>query len=65
MLTARGRINDRITGLDAGADDYLPKPFDLNELFARLRALIRRSAGDASNVIQIKDVVIDVAALAP
>lgn len=62
MLTARGRINDRITGLDAGADDYLPKPFDLNELFARLRALIRRSAGDASNVIQIKDVVIDVAA---
>lgn len=62
MLTARGRINDRITGLDAGADDYLPKPFDLNELFARLRALIRRSAGDASNVIQIKDVIIDVAA---
>ena len=62
MLTARGRINDRITGLDAGADDYLPKPFDLNELFARLRALIRRSAGDASNVIQIKDVVMDVAA---
>jgi two-component system OmpR family response regulator len=62
MLTARGRINDRITGLDAGADDYLPKPFDLNELFARLRALIRRSAGDASNTITIKDVVIDVAA---
>lgn len=62
MLTARGRINDRITGLDAGADDYLPKPFDLNELFARLRALIRRSTGDASNTINVKDVVIDVAA---
>jgi two-component system OmpR family response regulator len=62
MLTARGRINDRITGLDAGADDYLPKPFDLNELFARLRALIRRSAGDASNVIDVKGVIIDVAA---
>jgi two-component system OmpR family response regulator len=62
MLTARGRINDRITGLDAGADDYLAKPFDLNELFARLRALIRRSTGDASNTITVKDVVIDVAA---
>lgn len=62
MLTARGRINDRITGLDAGADDYLPKPFDLNELFARLRALIRRSTGDASNVIDVKGVIIDVAA---
>ena len=62
MLTARGRIHDRVQGLDAGADDYLPKPFDLNELYARLRALIRRSAGDASNVIKIGDVTIDVAA---
>lgn len=62
MLTARGRIHDRVQGLDAGADDYLPKPFDLNELYARLRALIRRSAGDASNTISIEDVTIDVAA---
>lgn len=62
MLTARGRVNDRVQGLDAGADDYLPKPFDLNELYARLRALIRRSAGDASNVITIGDITINVAA---
>ncbi len=62
MLTARGRINDRVQGLDAGADDYLSKPFDLNELYARLRALIRRSVGDASNVISIEAVTIDVAA---
>ena len=62
MLTAKGRIHDRVQGLDAGADDYLPKPFDLNELYARLRALIRRSAGDASNVITIGDVTLDVGA---
>jgi two-component system OmpR family response regulator len=62
MLTARGRVNDKVQGLDAGADDYLAKPFDLNELFARLRALIRRSSGEASNVITIREVIIDVAA---
>jgi two-component system OmpR family response regulator len=45
MLTARDRMVDRVRGLDTGADDYLVKPFDLPELFARLRALIRRSAG--------------------
>ena len=42
MLTARSKVSDRIAGLDAGADDYLVKPFDLNEMFARIRALIRR-----------------------
>jgi two-component system response regulator MprA len=47
MLTARNAVADRVAGLDAGADDYLPKPFELEELQARLRALLRRSAGDA------------------
>ena len=45
MLTARDAARDRLRGLDAGADDYLVKPFDLKELFARVRAIIRRSAG--------------------
>jgi two-component system response regulator MprA len=47
MLTARAEIDSRVAGLDAGADDYLPKPFALAELLARLRALLRRSSGDA------------------
>ncbi len=47
MLTARAEVNERVVGLDAGADDYLPKPFDLGELWARVRALHRRSAGNA------------------
>ena len=59
MLTARARVNDRIQGLDTGADDYLAKPVDLNELAARLRAIIRRSQGDASAIITIGDVQID------
>ena len=46
MLTARGEIDDRVAGLDAGADDYLVKPFALRELMARLRALLRRTGGD-------------------
>ena len=49
VLTARDGVGDRITGLDQGADDYMAKPFDLDELAARLRALIRRSAGRASS----------------
>jgi two-component system, OmpR family, response regulator len=59
MLTARDAIQDRVRGLDSGADDYLVKPFDLQELFARLRALIRRAAGQPNNVIQIDDLEID------
>jgi len=62
MLTARDQSRDRVRGLDGGADDYVVKPFDLPELFARLRALIRRSANKTSNVIEIGDVKIDTAA---
>jgi two-component system, OmpR family, response regulator MprA len=66
MLTARTETSDRVAGLDAGADDYLPKPFDLDELLARLRALLRRAAptdepGD-SNDLRIADVRIETAA---
>src|SRR5436189_6361360 len=62
MLTARDRSADRVRGLDTGADDYVVKPFDLPELRARLRALIRRAAGEARNCIEIGDVLIDTAA---
>jgi two-component system response regulator MprA len=48
MLTARAEVDSRVAGLDAGADDYLPKPFALAELLARLRALLRRAAGDST-----------------
>ena len=62
MLTARDQSRDRVKGLDTGADDYVVKPFDLPELFARLRALIRRSANRTTNVLEIGAVVIDTAA---
>src|SRR4029077_9406135 len=62
LLTARDKTTDRVRGLDGGADDYLVKPFDLSELLARLRALIRRSASEARAVIEIGDVGIDIAA---
>ncbi|HTQ49248.1 MAG TPA: response regulator transcription factor [Candidatus Acidoferrales bacterium] len=62
MLTARDQTRDRVKGLDTGADDYMVKPFDLPELFARLRALIRRSADKTTNVVEIGDVKIDTAA---
>ncbi len=62
MLTAKDQSRDRVKGLDTGADDYVVKPFDLHELFARLRALIRRSANKTTNVIEIGGVKIDTAA---
>ena len=62
MLTARDAARDRVRGLDTGADDYLVKPFDLDELLARLRALIRRSANQTRSQLEIGDVMIDTAA---
>ena len=59
ILTARDAVPDRVRGLDAGADDYLVKPFELAELLARLRALIRRAAGQADPVLALGDVAVD------
>jgi DNA-binding response OmpR family regulator len=59
IITARGEVEDRIRGLNLGADDYLAKPFDLDELIARLRALIRRSRGKPSPLLTVEDLVID------
>ena len=59
ILTAQDSIEDRVKGLDAGADDYLTKPFDLEELYARLRALIRRSTGRAEATIRYGDIELD------
>jgi len=62
MLTARGAVEDRIEGLDAGADDYLVKPFAFGELLARLRALLRRGPAERAPEIVVGDIVIDPAA---
>jgi two-component system, OmpR family, response regulator MprA len=61
MLTARAEVDSRVAGLDAGADDYLPKPFALAELLARLRALLRRAANEdeASDVLRFADLEVD------
>ena len=58
LLTARDSVADRISGLDTGADDYLGKPFDMNELFARLRSLLRRSGGIAAPVLVVGELQI-------
>lgn len=61
VLTARDALASRVAGLDAGADDYLLKPFELDELLARMRAVMRRHAGQAASAIQVQDVVLDAA----
>ncbi|MEO8856487.1 MAG: response regulator transcription factor [Burkholderiaceae bacterium] len=62
IMTARDGVDDRIAGLDGGADDYLVKPFDANELLARIRAMLRRAAGRSSPVLCYGELVIDPAA---
>lgn len=62
MLTAKGELEDRVQGLNLGADDYLVKPFDFSELLARLNTIIRRSMGKASPVIIIDDLSLDMSA---
>ncbi len=59
MVTARESIQDRITGLDAGADDYLPKPFSLDELMARIRALVRRGRSLDQPILEVGDLILD------
>jgi two-component system, OmpR family, response regulator MprA len=59
MLTARVEVEDRVAGLDAGADDYVTKPFDLEELLARLRALLRRAGSPSDQVLRFGDLVLD------
>lgn len=61
MLTARDGVKDRVTGLDTGADDYLAKPFEFEELLARIRALLRRELAAKSAVVQVEDLVVDTA----
>lgn len=62
MLTARDEARDRVKGLDTGADDYVVKPFDLSELLARLRALIRRASGQTTSELRIGEVVVNLSA---
>ena len=60
MLTAKDRLDDKVLGLDSGADDYIVKPFEFAELLARIRVLMRRNYGFTTNIIQVDDVVLDI-----
>lgn len=60
ILTARGEVEDKITGLDLGADDYIPKPFSLAELQSRMQAILRRKHGLKTNIMSIQDFEIDI-----
>ncbi len=59
MITAKGEVDDRVAGLDSGADDYLVKPFDMKELIARTRALLRRPQATFNGFVKVQDLVID------
>lgn len=61
MLTAKDTLEDKIVGLDSGADDYIVKPFEFDELLARIRVLMRRNYGLATNIIQIEEITLDLA----
>ena len=61
MLTAKDTLEDKIMGLDSGADDYIVKPFEFDELLARIRVLMRRNYGLATNIIQIEEITLDLA----
>jgi DNA-binding response OmpR family regulator len=63
MLTAKGQVSDKTTGLDAGADDYMVKPFSLEELFSRIRALIRRANKNNDSILTVRDLTLDPASL--
>ena len=59
LLSARGEVNERVEGLNAGADDYLPKPFVIAELVARVRALVRRGGENKSTILSLADLLLD------
>ena len=59
ILTARSKVEQRVKGLDAGADDYLTKPFAIEELIARVRALLRRASGDTAGILQVDDLILN------
>ncbi|MDT3695526.1 MAG: response regulator transcription factor [Ignavibacterium sp.] len=60
ILTARDTVQDKVNGLDTGADDYLAKPFSFEELLARIRALLRRNSQDKNNILKVSDLILDI-----